>query len=148
VREIVPAPSGIRAVGDGDAAERPLLERTTVSWTGVGGAGEAGGDDAIGDTGFICSPLKTEGCKRTGWAVAAGVVATGVAAGVAAGTGIAGEEERTFSRCACRYALLLREGVSGKAGTRAGLGLVGVRAFWEKGEKVLGWRSSSFGEGT
>jgi hypothetical protein len=124
------------------------LERTTVSWTGVGGAGEAGGDDAIGDTGFICSPLKTEGCKRTGWAVAAGVVATGVATGVAAGTGIAGEEERTFSRCACRYALLLREGVSGKAGTRAGLGLVGVRAFCEKGEKVLGWRSSSFGEGT
>jgi hypothetical protein len=148
VREIVPAPSGIRAVGDGDAAERPLLERTTVSWTGVGGAGETGREDAIGDTGFICSPLKTEGCKRTGWGDAAGVVAAGVAAGIAAGTGIAGEEERTFSRCACKYALLLREGVSGKAGTRAGLGLVGVRAFCEKGEKVLGWRSSSLGEGT
>ena len=97
MREIVPAPSGIRAVGDGDAAERPLLERTMVIWTGVGGAGEAGGEATIGDTGFICSPLKTEGCRNTGWEV---VVAA--ATGAATGAGLAGAEGRTFSRCACR----------------------------------------------
>lgn len=73
---MVPWPSGILAVGDGDAADLPLLERTSEAaseGTGVAGA-EVGGSDVgdvvVGDvaatdpagvTGFMRSPLSRAG---------------------------------------------------------------------------------------
>ncbi len=96
---MVPWPSGMRAVGDGDAV-RPLLERTRVTasgWRGVGGAvlagsevgdvvvvGEVAATEAAGVTGFIRSPLSTVGAES-------GEAALDVGAG-----------GRTFSRWACR----------------------------------------------
>ena len=73
---MVPCPSGILAVGDGEAADLPLFERTRVTesgCTGVGGAdvvgsdedkvviGEVAATDAAGVTGFMRSPLMTAG---------------------------------------------------------------------------------------
>lgn len=71
----MPCPSGIRAVGDGEAADLPLLERTSETardWTGVAGAdaGSDGGDVVVGElavtedagvTGFMRRPLRTAG---------------------------------------------------------------------------------------
>ena len=73
---MVPCPSGILAVGDGEAVDLPLLERTSETpsgCTGVAGAdvvgsevravvvGEVAATDAAGVTGFMRSPLSTAG---------------------------------------------------------------------------------------
>lgn len=118
----------------------PLLLLTSVTargWIGVDGAVDRSdvGDVVVGDvaatevagvTGFIRSPLMTAGGGR------------GLSVRVA-GAGAAGS---TFSRCACRYALLF-EGVMGKAGVRAGLDLAGESARWVGGEKTAGLRRTS-----
>lgn len=68
---MVPCPSGIRAVGDGDAV-LPLFDRMSVTTSGCD-AGVAGSDvgavavgdvattDAVGVTGFMRSPLTAIG---------------------------------------------------------------------------------------
>ena len=67
VRDIVPAPSGMRAVGDGDA--RPLFDRARLATdTGVAGCDAVVGEptDATGVTGFIRSQLMHAGAGTTG----------------------------------------------------------------------------------
>lgn len=75
---MVPCPSGILAVGDGDLADLPLFERTSETASdcaGVAGTdaidsdvgdvmvGEVAAIDATGVTGFIRSPLIPAGTE-------------------------------------------------------------------------------------
>jgi hypothetical protein len=112
----VPAPSGIRAVGDG--AVRSLFDRTRFKEAGVPGC-EAVGEptDVVGVMGFIRRPLMMAGAGTAG---CIGVSDLGAGFGDRGGGG-----GRTFSRCAARYALLLIAGVGGSPGVGVGLYRVG-----------------------
>lgn len=83
LRDIVPCPSGILAVGDGDLADLLLFERTSETasgCTGVAGTdaidsavgdvmvGDVAAIDATGVTGFIRSPLIPTGTGSGDWA--------------------------------------------------------------------------------
>jgi hypothetical protein len=90
---MVPAPRGMRAVGD--KARRPLTDPGVV--------GDA--TDVVGVMGFMWRP-------DTMAVAVAGVCESGERWGMAG---------RTFSRWACRYALLFCEGMFGNACVLAGL---------------------------
>jgi hypothetical protein len=67
---MVPCPSGILAVGDGEAVDLPLFDRTRETSAGIGVVGADVGDvvvgeldatDAAGVTGFMRNPLIATG---------------------------------------------------------------------------------------
>lgn len=70
LRAMVPAPRGIRAVGEGDVPERRELEREER----LGVAGEVGERVEEGEMGFMRSPLRpgADFCGIGGWLVGGG----------------------------------------------------------------------------
>lgn len=89
---MVPAPRGMRAVGDG--AVRSVLRRLVGAETGVSGEEGVEEDaDVTGVMGFICRPLDPDEPEMVG-----GVVVMIRGAGFGDGCGM----ERTFSRWAWR----------------------------------------------
>lgn len=73
---IVPAPSGIRAVGEGEAPDRKEFERELRMLGALGEVGEAVEVEAVeaGEMGFILKPLKPVPvrCGIGGWTVGGG----------------------------------------------------------------------------
>lgn len=114
LRAIVPAPSGILAVGDGAVGDLVSSDRAGDSRPELvvpGVDGEVGELTEAGDTGFILKPLMAGRTGGGGWVGGGGPGATE--------RGVGG---RIFSLSFCRYAADER---TGNAGVLPGLGLAG-----------------------